>query len=80
MDREVYVPGWADAELTLIAAEADTCALAGRVRSGQRLLTSGLEAAEQYMAAGESWSYHLRSRWRRALYEYLRRHRCTSGS
>ncbi len=79
MDPDDSLPGWADAELILAVAEADTCALEGKVAIGQQILARGLHATEQYVAAGEPWSRHLQDRWRRALYEYLRRHRRTGN-
>ncbi len=80
MDTEGPIPGWAEAELTLTAADADAYAAEGKVRAGRLLLVRGMEAAEQYVIADEPWSRPLVNRWRRALYAYLRRHRRSGGN
>ncbi len=75
METNDPIPGWAEAELALTAAEADAYALEGRTEAGLRLLSRRMEAAERYVIAGEPWSRPLMHRWRQALYAYLRRHR-----
>ncbi len=74
MGERTPIPEYADARLIQTIMEAEDCVREGRPVAGRVLLTDGLELAEQHVIAGEPWAGELMNRWRRALYNYLRKH------